>query len=193
MFSLKLQNACKDYKVFLDGEELAYKECNGYYLYTAQNLIGGGHIVRIIKNRNAITLGKLCLFWLSAFSGGDDNVALSLYRSAKYIDKEFFVSSSDDLNFCYDTYQNKVVSCSGEYRLVKDICLDDEKTHKKIKLWLRFPILILVSLVLLPVWILSVFMMLKSFSIPAFLLFILVSSLIVLFIISFFRDKKNGW
>ena len=193
MFNIKLKNASDGYKVFLNSKELSLKYSNGQLVYSSSECNKGVCTIRIFKDIKPITPFDVCCFWVSTILTGYDKAIVSMYRSAKRIDKEFCVYVDDNFDFCYDTYTNRVIFSSETYETVRDDSTEDQSLKRKVNFYVRLPLLILMSVTLIPIWLLSISMMVKSFDYIALLIFVFVSVLIIFFVVSWIRDRKNKW
>ena len=193
MFLIKLENCSKDYKVFLDNKELDVKFFNNYSEFYSKSVEDGIHTIRILKKSQPLSFSKILCFWLSTFLTSYDEQTVSLYRSAKKIDIEFSIKTTKDFHFVYDTYNNKVIDCSNEYYVLNDNSSDDIGIKTKLRFYVRLPLFLLVLFTLVPIWFLSMLALINSFDWLSLLIFIFTSTLIVLFVISRVRDKKNNW
>lgn len=193
MFSICLKNSSPDYKVFLDGEELPLHYSSSKSEYVTSNDNQGQHAITIKKDSGNTKLSQIILFWISTLLTSYDESMISLYRSAKKIDITFNVEVNENFKFVFDTYTNKVINCSGEYNVILDNSADDINVKTKLNFYIKLPLMILTGITLVPLWFLSVLMLIKSFDSLAVSIFAFTSVLIVLSLISWLRDKKNNW
>ena len=193
MFSICLKNSCPDYKVFLDGEELPLYYLNGKSEYVTSSDNQGQHAITIKKDSKTTKISQIIFFWISTLLTSYDESMVSLYRSAKKIDIAFSVEVNENFKFVFDTYTNKVINCSGEYNIIRDNSIDDINIKAKLNFYIKLPLIILTGITLIPLWFLSVLMLIKSIDSITVSIFIFTSVLVVLSLISWLRDKKNNW
>ena len=190
MFFLCLKNVCRDYKVFIDGHQvdLSFSGTNAKY---QEELSKGVHLLRIKKESKKIELGKIFAVWLAALVGSYDENNISVYRASKSIDITYsFNIEESDCKCVFEANENKLI-CTTEHSLELKNIEENNATKRKIFLLLKLPFAILAFSVLIPLWFMSLLSIVRSFEPAPFLLLILLTGLIMLFIFAFFQNKNN--
>lgn len=184
MFCVKLKNISKDYHLFIDGEQVDFKLYNTTAIFSA-DLCKGKHKVQIKKTNTSKAFGEVFIQYLfsSLLSSYDENVvAAKGYH--KIIDIIFEIDlMNENSKVIFDGESNKIVFCSEKYIVIYEDLKEDLSRRKKVRKYITWPIIVWILLLLVPLIILSVFMMIASFDMPSLLLFVITSTLLFLFLL----------
>ena len=194
MLSVTLKNVCREYQVFLDGKELSLSISNDEGRYSSPDVLSGEHTLKITKQFGNVNFLELLSFWLLALvSSNSNNSMTSLYRSAVELEIEFSVNVDHDLQFVFDTYTNKVLASSAEYKVIRESRTQNKKLQAKVNRCLKLPIFLLTVLIAVPLWVLSILAIVDSIDLVSAGLFIMSSLLLMMCLIAVVRNVKNKW
>ena len=192
MFFLSLKNACKDYQVFIDNHQVDLSFSGTTANYYCQ-LSKGIHYLRIKKQNKKIGLRTFFALWVAALVGLYDENNISTYRASNEIDILYKLHIDEiDCRCFFDTYKNNLI-CTSNYFLETKSIIIDNVTKRRFFLFVKLPIIVLSCAILVPLWFMFLFSVVKSFEFVPFLLLLFLTCLISLFIYAFFRDKKYKW
>lgn len=133
MFTLSLENVCKDYHLLIDGQESPF-EINSKMIGTYKGLLTEGtHKIQIYKPVANESFQRGCLLhWLSALASSYDDNVISARRSHVKVNIIIEIDiKNQEQELIFDTYTNKVLNCSEEYRILLEEISEDEKKKKK--------------------------------------------------------------
>ena len=192
MFSLCLKNACEDYEVFIDDCKVDLSFSGTTASYQCE-LSKGVHLLRIKKENKKIGIGAILALWLTALVGSYDTNNISIYRASKKIDITYKLNIEDlNCRCVFDTYKNNI-TCTSEHSLESKTIDEDSVAKRKFFLFVKIPVAVLSFSILIPLWFMSLLAIVKSFELAPFLLLLILTGLVTLFIFAFFRDRKNKW
>lgn len=195
MFTLSLENVCKDYHLLIDGQESPF-EINSKMIGTYKGLLTEGtHKIQIYKPVANESFQRGCLLhWLSALASSYDDNVISARRSHVKVNIIIEIDiKNQEQELIFDTYTNKVLNCSEEYRILLEEISEDEKKRKKVKKYIHWPVLILGVGVAVPLFLLSFFLMISSFDLLSFVLFVSSCVFLAIVITAIVIYKKNKW
>lgn len=191
MFEIKMTDISKEYCLYIDEEEkiLSYSELklSGSY---KEFLSNGKHQIRIRKKANLTSQKNSILsYWLAALVGSYDENSISAIHSNETIDIVIDINIQNESSFMvFDAYTNSVKKCSEQYEIVKrEIHKEKDKT-KNVWKFIKIPIMILGAITFIPIFVLSCLLMVSSFDVPSFLLFVLSLFLLLLYVIYMYRE-----
>ena len=195
MFTCCLKNVNNEYHVFIDGNEVAFDIDACMQGKFCGNLEKGIHTIQITKSISNESFNRGCLlFWVSSLMLSYDENVISMRRSHKSINIIFEMDiKNNDQIVVFDAYTNKITKCSESYVVRCEEVAEDKEKGRKVKKYIIWPVWILCFLIIVPLFVLSVLMMVASFDVPSVLLFLLTSGLLILLTIAFVRYRMNKW
>ena len=187
----------EDWHLWVDDVEmsLTYMDYTEPRAYAKVELEPGKHSIRLEKD-SAYRSGKSaarCFLYgiMEAVSGGGTDVAAA-WQGVKSI-RACYTVFVDEMegDFVYSFYKTTLEACSVAYEVLSETV--SETRQNKIRFWLawKLPIMLLCAIVFLPLWGLSIGMMVTDFDFPGLCLFLILTFIICVFIWAFFIYKPN--
>lgn len=187
----------EDWHLWVDDVEmsLTYMNYTEPRAYAKVELDSGKHSIRLEKDsayRSGGAAFRSSLYAImEALSGGGADVEAA-WQGVKSIRACYTVIvDGKDGDFVYSFGKTALESCSVSYEILSETA---SETHRnKIRFWLiwKLPIMLLCAIVFLPLWGLSIGMMLADFEFASLSLFLISTAIIVALIWGFFIYKPN--
>ena len=187
----------EDWHLWVDDVEmhLTYMDYTEPRAYAKVELDSGKHSIRLEKDsayRSGKSAARSVLYGImEAVSGGGADVEAA-WQGVKSICACYTVFvDGEDGEFVYSFLKTALEACSLSY----EVLLEEvrEARSDKIRFWLawKFPIMFLSAIVFLPLWGLSVGMMLTNFDFASLSLFLISTFIVIVLIWAFFIYKPN--
>ena len=189
MLTILVKNFSEDYQIFLNETKLLPKRKGDHAKFSC-DLSSGKYLICIKKEARSLKALDILEYYIS--SPGEEAVMIS--RSASKVDVQIQAEvchGAEEVEIVFDADTNKVTQTTGQCVLLKEECYKDEAVRRKLCKYIELPVMILGGIVFVPLWVVSVCVLITDFSGLSILLLALSSLLVVLWIGFIHRTERR--